>query len=218
MPTPASKLALEDLRDLATLEWYVIPLLAIVFYIYTSEIKKARTSGNWDAVYAGLTVFGMDFINETWNGWVFHFSQHSACWTTPGKTALQTMVGWNIEIMFMFAISGIIFYNTLSEDKHEKIMGLPNRWFWAIAYSAFCVFVECLLNMGGHLVWEYPWWNRSFGGVWLIFFFGYFHFYVAAIIVLSMKSAKAKVITIGSLYSTAIVANVICLGFLGWTY
>ena len=218
MPTPASKLALEDLRDLATLEWYVIPLLAIVFYIYTSEIKKARTSGNWDAVYAGLTVFGMDFINETWNGWVFHFSQHSACWTTPGKTALQTMVGWNIEIMFMFAISGIIYYNTISEDKHEKIMGLPNRWFWAIAYSAFCVFVECLLNMGGHLVWEYPWWNRSFGGVWLIFFFGYFHFYVAAIIVLSMKSAKAKVITIGSLYSTAIVANVICLGFLGWTY
>jgi hypothetical protein len=29
MPTPASKLALEDLRDLTTLEWYVIPLLAI---------------------------------------------------------------------------------------------------------------------------------------------------------------------------------------------
>ncbi|MBW2201680.1 MAG: hypothetical protein JRF71_12735 [Deltaproteobacteria bacterium] len=218
MPTPASKLALEDLRDLATLEWYVIPLLAIVFYIYTNEIKKARTSGNWDAIYAGLTVFGMDFFNETWNGWVFHFSQHSACWTAPGKTALQTMVGWNIEIMFMFAISGIIYYNTLSEDKHEKILGFPNRWFWAIAYSAFCVFVECLLNMGGHLVWEYPWWNRSFGGVWLIFFFGYFHFYVAAIIVLSMKSAKAKIITIGSLYSVTIVANIICLGFLGWTY
>ncbi len=32
---------------------------------------------------------------------------------------------------------------------------MPNRWFWAIGYSAFCVFVECLLNMGGHLVWEY---------------------------------------------------------------
>jgi hypothetical protein len=51
----------------------VIPLLAIVFYIYTVEIKKAISSGNWDAIYAGLTLFGMDFINETWNGWVFHF-------------------------------------------------------------------------------------------------------------------------------------------------
>jgi len=84
MPTPASVQALENLRDLSTLQWYVIPLLAIVFYIYTAEIKKARQTGNWDAVLAGLTVFGMDFINETWNGWVFHLSQRSAMWTAPG--------------------------------------------------------------------------------------------------------------------------------------
>lgn len=31
MPTPASQRALEGIRDLSTLEWYVIPLLAIVF-------------------------------------------------------------------------------------------------------------------------------------------------------------------------------------------
>ena len=42
----------------------------------------------------------------------------------------------------MFAISGIIYYNTISEDKTEKILGIPNQWFWAIGYSAFCVFVE----------------------------------------------------------------------------
>jgi len=46
MPTPASVQALENIRDLSTLQWYVIPLLAIVFYIYTSEIKKARRNGN----------------------------------------------------------------------------------------------------------------------------------------------------------------------------
>ena len=190
--TPASEMALQNLRDLTTLKWYVIPLLAIVFYIYTSEIKKARKSGNWNAVFAGLTVFGMDFINETWNGWVFHLTQRSAMWTAPGETALRTMVGWNIEIMFMFAISGIIYYNTLSEDKTEKIMGLPNQWFWAIGYAAFCVFVECLLNAGGHLVWEYPWWHRSFKGVWLIFLFGYFHFYVAIIIVINLKNRSEQ--------------------------
>jgi hypothetical protein len=218
MPTRASQLAFENMRDLSTLEWYVIPLLAIVFYIYTSEIKKARASGNWDAIFAGLTVFGMDFINETWNGWVFHFTQRSACWTTPGDTALRTMVGWNIEIMFMFAISGIIYYNTLSDDRKHRILGIPNRWFWAIGYAAFCVFVECLLNMGGHLVWEYPWWNRSFGGVWLIFFFGYFHFYVATIIVLAMKSNKAKTIVISCLYAVAVIANILGLGVFGWVY
>ena len=50
--TEASKRALEGLRDLSTVQWYVIPLLAVVFYIYVVEIKKARKSGNWDAVFA----------------------------------------------------------------------------------------------------------------------------------------------------------------------
>jgi hypothetical protein len=218
MVTPASQMALKGLRDLSTLQWYVIPLLALVFYVYTNEMKKARATGNWDAIFAGLTVFGMDFINETWNGWVFHLTQQSALWTTPGETALRTMVGWNIEIMFMFAISGIIYYNTLSEDKEAKILGIPDRWFWAVGYAAFCVFVECLLNLGGLLVWEYEWWNLSFRGVWLIFLFGYFHFYVATIVVLSLKPIKAKIISISALYSIAILANIIGLGILGWVY
>jgi len=216
--TPASEMALQNLRDLTTLKWYVIPLLAIVFYIYTSEIKKARKSGNWNAVLAGLTLFGVDFINETWNGWVFHLTQRSAMWTAPGDTALRTMVGWNIEIMFMFLLSGIIYYNTLSEDRTEKIMGLPNQWFWAIGYAAFCVFVECLLNAGGHLVWEYPWWHRSFKGVWLIFLFGYFHFYVAIIIVINMKTIQRKIMAVSSLYAIAIIANIVAMGLLGWRY
>jgi len=216
--TPASQQALEGLRDLTTLKWYVIPLLAIVFYIYTAEIKKARQTGNWNAIFAGLTLFGMDFINETWNGWVLYLTERSACWTTPGETALRTMVGWNIEIMFMFALSGIIFYNTLSEDRHEAILGIPNQWFWAIGYTAFCVFVECILNMGGLLVWEYPWWNLSPLGIWPIFFFGYFIFYAAIIFVINLKQLRGKIIAVASLYAIAIVANAVCLVFLGWIY
>jgi hypothetical protein len=218
MLTPATQQALQGLRDLHTLKWYVISLLAIVFYIYVVEIKKAKASGNWDAIFAGLTLFGMDFINETWNGWVLHFTQYSAFWTTPGETALRTMVGWNIEIMFMFAISGIIYYHTLTENKDIKILGLPEKWFWAIGYAVFCVFVECLLNIGGLLVWEYPWWNLSFKGVWLIFLIGYFHFYVAIILVLSLKSIRNKILAVSALYGIAIVMNIIGLGILGWTY
>jgi len=216
--TPASEQALKGLRDLSTIQWYIIPLLAIVFYIYAKEIHKARQTGEWNAVYAALTIFGMDCINETWNGWVFHLTQHSAFWTTPGETALRTMVGWNIEIIFMFMLSGFIYYYSLSPNKADKILGIPNRWFWAIGYAAFCVFVECLLNAGGHLVWEYPWWNRTFAGVWLIFLFGYLHFYVAALLVIGMKTHKAKIATISSLYAIAIVANVVAMGFLGWIY
>jgi hypothetical protein len=216
--TEASRRALQGMRDLSTLEWYVIPLLVFVLYIYTCEVKKARSSGNWDAVLAGLAVLGMDFVNETWNGWVFHLTQHSALWTTPGKTALRLMMGWNIEIMFMFAVAGVVYYNSLSPSRQDKILGIPNRWFWAMAYSAFAVFVECLLNIGGHLVWEYTYWSRSFSGIWLIFFFGYLHFFVVALWVIGMKSAKAKILTVGSIYSIAIVANLIAFGLLDWSY
>ncbi|RLC06464.1 MAG: hypothetical protein DRH90_03265 [Deltaproteobacteria bacterium] len=62
------------------------------------------------------------------------------------------------------------------------------------------------------------WWDRSFKGVWLIFLFGYFHFYVAALLVVGMKTNKSKMITIGSLYGIAIVANGVAMGLLGWRY
>ena len=197
------------------IKWYIIPLLAIVFYIYAREIKEARQTKNWDAVLAGLTIFGVDFFNETWNGWVMYLTQRSAFWTTPGDTALRTMVGWNIEIMFMFLLVGIIYYHTLSESKKDKILGMPEKWFWAIGYSAFCVFVECLLNIGGHLVWEYPFWYLSFKGVWLIFFFGYFHFFCFAILVISLKSMKAKLTTVGIIYAVPIINEYSCFRILG---
>jgi hypothetical protein len=216
--TEASVRALSGLWDFAMLKWYVIPLLAIVFYIYTKEMKEARRSGNWDALIAGLTLFGMDFFNETWNGWVLVLTGRSAFWTTPGDTALRTMVGWNIEIMFMFALSGIIFYNTLSADPKEKILGIPNRWFWAIGYSVFCVFVEVLLNLGGLLVWEYPFWNRSFGGIWLIFLIGYFHFYVAVILVLSIRKMSKRVLAVSLIYAVPILMNIVARTLLGWRY
>lgn len=216
--TEASRQALVGLRDWSTMQWYAIPLLAIVFYIYSVEIKKARQTGDWNAVFAGLTVFGLDFINETWNGWVFHFTQYSAVWTTPGPTALRTLVGWNIEIMFMFAIAGIIYYHTLSGDPKAKILGLPEGWFWAIGYSIFCVLVECLLNLGGHLVWEYQLWERTFHGVWLIFLFGYFPFYTGAFLVIRLKTIRAKITAVTCIYGVALTANIFGLGLMGWKY
>ena len=216
--TPATEQALNGLRDLSMIKWYVIPLFAIVFYIYTKEIKEARQTKNWDAVLAGLTIFGADFFNETWNGWVMYLSQRSAFWTTPGDTALRTLVGWNIEIMLMFLILGIIYYHTLSESKNEKILGLPEKWFWAIYYSVFCVFVECVLNIGGQLVWEYPFWNLSFKGIWLIFFIGYFQFFFFALLVISLKSMKAKLMTVGIIYAVPLIMNVLAFGFWGWKY
>ena len=76
--TEATYQALEGLRDFTTIKWYIIPLLLVVIYIYTQEINKARDSGNWNPIFAALTVLGLDFFNETWNGWVMAYTQHSA--------------------------------------------------------------------------------------------------------------------------------------------
>jgi hypothetical protein len=216
--TEATIKALDGLRDLSSLKWYVIPLLGFIFYIYTKEIKEARKTKEWNPILSGLTIFGMVLFNETWNGWVMVLSGRSAFWTAPGDTALRTLIGANIEIWFMFTFLGIVYYNTLSESRNLKILGLNEKWFWAIGYSIFCVFIECLLNIGGHLVWEYSFWNLSFAGIWLIFLIGYFHFFCAAILVIGMKSYRNKLITIGIIYSVPIVMNIIGLGILGWVY
>jgi len=39
--TPVSRQKLEGLRDLSILKWYVIPLIAYTFYIYTLEEESA---------------------------------------------------------------------------------------------------------------------------------------------------------------------------------
>jgi hypothetical protein len=215
--TEATLQALDGLRSLAMIKWYIIPLLAFIFYVYTREIKEARKTKNWNAVLAGVTIFGADFFNETWNGWVLHFTQRSAFWTTPGDTALRTTIGWNIEIMFMFLLLGIIYYHTLSDNKKRKILGLPEKWFWAIGYTIFCVFVECLLNIGGQLVWEYPFWNLSFRGIWLILLIGYFYFFCLAIFVIGLKKMKQKLMTVGIIYAVPIVMNLIAI-IAGWRY
>ena len=216
--TDATVKALFRIRDLSMLKWYVIPLLALVLFIYVREINKARSSRNWDAVLAGLTLFGMDFFNETWNGWVLNLTGRSALWTTPGDTALRTLVGWNIEIMFMFAIAGIIFYYSLPADPKARMFGLPERWVWAVGYAAFCVFVECVLNIAGLLIWEYPFWKLSFGGIWLIFIVGYFEFFAAVNIVIGLKNLRAKITAVALIYAAPILLNVIGFGILRWNY
>jgi hypothetical protein len=118
----------------------------------------------------------------------------------------------------MFSILGIIYYHSLLDRKEDKILGIPNRWAIGIGYAVFCVFVEVLLNIGGHLVWEYPWWERTFAGVWLIFFFGYFHFYVAALLVIGMKSIKNKIKTVSIIWAIPVMVNIFGAGIMGWVY
>ena len=216
--TESARLALVGLRDFTTLQWYVVPLLILLFYVYVTEMRSARQSGNWDALIAGVTLFGADFVNESINGWIFAISGYSALWLAPGPTALRTFVGWNVEIMFMFAIAGILYYKSIDEDPRATVLGLPNRWFWALFYSAVSVFVEIFLNKGGLLIWDYRWWNHGLIEVVPIFVFGYLWFYLAAKFAIERTTLRAKVLVPVTLFGVAATLNVIGLGMMGWTY
>jgi hypothetical protein len=130
---------------------------------------------------------------------------------------LRTLVGWNLEIMFMFAISGIVFWRSL-RGGGARLVGLPEAWVIGALYSAFCVAVELVLNAGGLLVWEYPFWNRSVLGVVPIFLFGYYEFYVAIILVNGLASNRRKLTAVATIYAVPAAMNLIGLGFLGWRY
>jgi hypothetical protein len=209
--TESAMQSLAILRDGNLFKWYVIPLLSFVFYVYVVEVEKR----NWNIVLAGLAFWGMDWFNEIWNALVLHFTGYAPVWGAPGgNTAYLILIGLNIEIMFMFAVSGIIWCKMLLPKKEDKILGIPNRWAVAIGGSVFCVFVEYLLNSVGALTWDYPWWNR--GAPWLIFLFGYLIFFIVAFWVFDMDSLKRKIQVVSGIWIFDIVCLILFIGVLGW--
>jgi len=202
--------ALSILRDPAQFKWYVIPLFALVVIVYANEVERR----NWSLVFAGLAFWGMDWFNEIWNGLVFHFTQYAPVWGAPGATAYLILIGLNIEICFMFAVAGIGFSKMLPADKTMKVLGIPNRLFFAIAGSIFCVIVEILLNAANALTWEYAWWNA--GAPWLIFLIGYLPFFLVSFWVYDMESVRKKAITVGSILGFDLICLIVFGGILGW--
>lgn len=197
------------LRDGSHFQWYVIPMLSFAFYVYAVEVEKQ----NWSLILAGLAFWGADWINEILNSLFFHFSGYAPIWGTPGSSAYIILAGLSIEIMFMFSVAGIIWTKMLLPDKTTKILGINNRWFIAIAGSAFSVFIEYLLNAVNALTWEYAWWNR--GAPLLIFLFGYLTFFIIAFWVYDMESMKKKLITVSSIWTVVIVSLIFFIN-LGW--
>jgi len=210
MPTEFAQQAQAILRDGSQFQWYVIPLFALVVYVYAVEIERK----NWNLVFAGLAYWGMDWFNEIWNSLFFHFDQTAPVWCTPGKTAFLILIGLNIEICFMFAIAGVAFGKMLPPDKSLKILGLPNRLVIAIGGSAFCVFVEVLLNAVDALTWDHSWWSAS--APWLIFLFGYLHFFLVSFWIHDMESLKKKAAIVGGIFAFDLLCILVFGVILGW--
>ncbi|MHB8894048.1 MAG: hypothetical protein ACYC99_02570 [Candidatus Geothermincolia bacterium] len=207
--TQASARALENLRNPSHFAWYLVPILAFVVYVYVVEAERKR----WDIFLAGLAFFGFELAWEMFNALVLHLSGRAAMWSAPSDTAYLIFVGLTIEIAMMFSIAGIVFTKALPPDKKKKILHIPNRIFYALAFAVGCVLVETLLNKWGALVWDYAWWRWP--NVWLIVL-AYFAGFYGISIFHDLKSLKTKAwITIGA-YAADMVLVIVFVWTLKW--
>ncbi len=197
--------ALAILRNSSTFQWYVIPLLAFVTYIYFNEIAQR----NWKGVAAGLALYMTHWFYEIVNALIQHFSGH-ALWTVPSGTAYLLLIGVGVEISLMFAVAGLVFSKILPADPKMKILGINNRVFFAIANAAFFALVEVFLVTTPTFVWVYAWW-----GALPVFITVYIPFFLAANFCYDWKP-KMQATFIGGLFALNATMLILFAGILHW--
>ena len=197
-------------RDPTHFQWYAITFLLVVIYAYGEQAAHQR----WSVVLGGIAFWLMDWINEIWNGLLFHFSGFAPAWGTPGPSAYVILIGLNIEICFMFALMGLFAVRTLPADRHMKILGINNRWLLAGVQSVLCVLVELWLNHVGALTWEWQGWNV--GAPWLIWLIGYLPFFLVAYWIHDMASLRRQLKAVGALGATVTAGLLVFGAGLAW--
>ncbi len=197
--------ALAILRKGDNFQWYLIPFLAIVVYIYFNEIGNK----NWRGIAAGLALYSVHWAYEIANALIAHFSGH-ALWAVPAGTSFLLLIGVGAELSLMFSVAGLVFSKILPADPKMRILGINNRVFIAVANAAFFSVFEIFLASTPAFHWVYPWW-----GALPVFATVYVPFFLAANFAYDW-SAKRRVSLIGGMFALDALALVVFAGILGW--
>ena len=197
--------ALSILRSGDPFQWYVITLLAIVAYIYFSEIKNK----NWNGIAAGLSLYMVHWLAEILNALIQFFTGH-ALWTSPGGTAFLLLIGIGIELNLMFAFAGLAFSKLLPDDPKATMFGVNARLLFAVGNAAFFAIFEIFLVKTPTFAWVYPWWGPLpvFITVFIPFFAMSFYCYY--------WSRTTQKIVIGSLFALNASMLILFAGILKW--
>lgn len=201
----ATAFAMRILRNGENFQWYVISLLALVVYVYITEIANR----NWKGIAAGLALYAVHWFFEILNALIQHFSGH-ALWTVPTGTAFLLLVGVGIELSFMFSIAGLVMSKLLPADPGMKIIGINNRWLFILGNAAFFAIVEIFLARTPAFVWIYPWW-----GALPVFLTVYIPFFWAAFSCYDWQPKK-QIAFISTIFGVDALMLVIFIGLLGW--
>jgi hypothetical protein len=201
----ATDKALSILRNGSNFQWYVIPLFALVVYLYMNEAAKK----NWKGIAAGLSLYAVHWFFEIGNALIQHFSGH-ALWTVPTGTSYLLLVGVGIELSLMFSVAGLIMSKILPADPKAKVLGVNNRIFFAVANAVLFSIIEIFLASTPAFAWVYPWW-----GALPVFVTVYVPFFVVSFLSYDWKP-KTQKIFIGALFGVDAAALAVFAGILGW--
>ena len=178
-------------RSTENFNWTFIFILAVVFYVYWSELHKK----NYEVVFAGLALYGVHWLYEIANAIIGHVTGYPLWSVSNESTTFILLVGVCWELSMMFMLAGIISFKMLPADRSKRYFakngkkGVSCKLVGAIEMALLFALVESFLAATSNhsFIWVYKWW-----GVLPVFITTYIPFFLASNYVPDMKPEKRK--------------------------
>ena len=176
-------------RSTENFNWTFIFILAVVFYVYWSEIHNKNT----EAVCAGLALYGVHWLYEIGNAVIGHVTGYPLWSVSNASTTFILLVGVCWELSMMFSLAGIISFKMMPKDRSTRYFakngkgGVSCRLLVALEMALlFALFESFLAGTSNHsFIWVYKWW-----GVLPVFVTTYIPFFLASNYVPDMEPKK----------------------------
>lgn len=199
-------------RDTNNFNWTFIFILAVVFYIYWSELHKK----NYDAVFAGLALYGVHWLYEIVNAIIAKASGYPLWAVSNQSTTFILLIGVSWELSMMFSIAGIISFKMLPHDRNKHYFsrngtrkGISSRLVGALSMALLFALFESFLaaTSNNSFIWVYQWW-----GVLPVFITTYIPFFLASNFVPDMKPRNRNIFLIAewSLVALLLIVLIPC--------
>ena len=178
-------------RSTDNFNWTFIFILAVVFYVYWSEIHKK----NMETVCAGLALYGVHWVYEIANAVIGHVTGYPLWSVSNASTTYILLVGVCWELSMMFSLAGIISFKMMPQDRSKRYFtkngrkGISCKLVVALEMALLFALVESFLaGTSNHsFIWVYRWW-----GVIPVFITTYIPFFLASNYVPDMAPAKRR--------------------------
>ena len=195
-------------RNTDNFNWTFIFILAVVFYVYWTEIHKK----NYEAVFAGLALYGVHWLYEIANAIIGHFAGYPLWAVSNFSTTFILLVGVCWELSMMFSLAGIISFKMMPQDRTKRYFtkngkkGISCKLVVAIEMALlFALFESFLAGTSNHsFIWVYKWW-----GVLPVLVTTYIPFFLASNYINDFKPKTRKWFLIGEWALVAVLLIVL---------